>query len=277
MTRLPTLFLPHGGGPCFFMDWTPPDEWDDMAAYLRKFPSEIVGEPKAIIVISGHWEEEVITIQKNAAPPLLFDYYNFPPHTYELTFPAPGSPELSDRIATLLDAAGIENRFETERGFDHGVFIPLKVAYPDPKLPIVQVSLRNDLDPGAHIALGRALAPLRDEGVLILGSGLSFHNMEMMMPRLRSADPDNAPIDASRVFDDWLIETLTILPADAREAALVNWAKAPAALEAHPREEHLLPLHVVAGAAMGDPGRQSMADEVMGATMSAFSFESSQT
>lgn len=268
MTGLPTVFIPHGGGPCFFMDWDPPDEWDRMAAYLAQLPSELGATPKAIVVISGHWEERVITIQKNPAPPLLFDYYGFPPHTYELTFPAPGAPVLSDRIASVLADAGIPSRFDAERGFDHGVFVPLKVAWPEPKLPIVQVSLRADMDAVAHIALGRALAPLREEGVLIIGSGMSFHNMQVLM---RTGRSDQVNV-ASRQFDEWLVNAITQQPPESRTRKLAEWADAPGARAAHPREEHLLPLHVVAGAAMDDKGRQSLSDTVLGAAVSAFQF-----
>ena len=268
MSKLPTVYIPHGGGPCFFMDWNPPDEWDEMAAYLRRLPEDIGEKPRAMLVISAHWEEPVVTIQKKAAPALLFDYYGFPPHTYELTYPAPGAPDLSDRIAGLLNDAGIENRFDTERDFDHGVFIPLKVAFPDADIPIVQVSLRADLDPAAHLALGRALAPLRDEGVLIVGSGMSYHNMRVLM---RPSPPGSVDA-ASQAFDAWLTETLTGAAGDTRKAALEAWSSQPSARDVHPREEHLLPLHVVAGAAMNDAGRCTYAGAVMGAAVSGYQF-----
>lgn len=266
--RLPTFYIPHGGGPCFFMDWNPADEWDRMAAYLRGLPAAIGAVPKAVLVISAHWEEAVVTIQKNPAPPLLYDYSGFPPHTYKIGFPAPGDPALADRIAGLLVDAGIESRFDTDRGFDHGVFIPLKLAWPEPEIPMLQVSLRADLDPAAHIALGRALAPLRDEGVVIIGSGMSFHNMQTLM---RPSEPGSVDPDSVR-FDDWLSQTLTDIPAINRTAALTNWAAAPGARQSHPREEHLLPLHVAVGAALEDPGRQTLSDQVLGVAISAFQF-----
>jgi aromatic ring-opening dioxygenase catalytic subunit (LigB family) len=177
MSRLPTLFIPHGGGPCFFMDWDPPDTWHRMAEYLRRVPDDVEVRPRALVVISGHWEEKVVTIQNNPAPPLLYDYYGFPESTYQITFPAPGAPEIAARIAVLLKAAGIECTYDHARGFDHGVFIPLKVAFPKADVPIVQVSLLASMDPAEHIRLGQALAPLRDEDVLIIGSGMSYHNM----------------------------------------------------------------------------------------------------
>jgi aromatic ring-opening dioxygenase catalytic subunit (LigB family) len=269
MSRLPTLFIPHGGGPCFFMDWDPPDTWDRMAAYLRGVPSDIGRRPDAIVLISGHWEEETVTIQSNQSPPLLFDYYGFPDSTYQLEYPAAGSPALAERISTLLDRAAIDSRRDTERGFDHGVFIPLKVAFPDADIPIVQISLRADLNPAAHIALGEALQPLRDEGVLILGSGMTYHNMQTLMGNMRGGD---RPAPDSETFDGWLTDVLTARQPEARNKALMDWESAPAARMAHPREEHLLPLHVVAGAAGPDEGRRTLKDTVLGAVESAFQF-----
>lgn len=271
MTRLPALFLPHGGGPCFFMDWSPPDEWDRMAGFLRDVDAGLPARPSALVVISGHWEEPEITIQKNPVPDLLFDYHGFPPHTYELTWPAPGAPELSDRIAGLLDAAGIDNRFDTERGYDHGVFIPLKLAWPKPDIPVVQVSLRSDLDPSAHLDFGRALSPLRDENILIIGSGMSFHNMQILMRNVGQPKTEQPTHQESILFDDWLTNAVRLSNRE-RENVLKDWALAPAALAAHPREEHLLPLHVVAGTALEDLGRQIFPDVVLGAAVSAYGF-----
>lgn len=270
MSKLPTLFIPHGGGPCFFMDWDPPDTWDKMAAYLRGVHDDVGAKPEAIVLISAHWEEDVVTIQNNPSPPLLFDYYGFPESTYQLKYPAPGSPRHAERIAQLLTKAGIASKYDTERGFDHGVFIPLKVAFPDADVPIVQVSLRADLDPVAHIEMGEALQPLREEGVLIVGSGMSFHNMQVLMSGMGGGE--SVANDGDR-FDDWLTEVLTDSAPAARRGALVDWEKAPAARMVHPREEHLIPLHVVAGAAGSDAGRRMLRDEVFGSVVvSAFQF-----
>lgn len=260
--RLPALYIPHGGGPCFFMDWTmgPPDTWNAMADWLRGV-GQRYERPAALLVVSAHWEERVPTVQSGARPPLLFDYYGFPPHTYELTWPAPGAPAVAARVRSLLGVAGIESGEDTERGFDHGVFVPLKVAYPDAHVPALQLSLVRGLDPAAHLAIGRALAPLRDEGVLIVGSGMSFHNMRAFM-RSEALEP-------SRQFDAWLGGVCEGDPA-ARTAALARWMDAPAGRFCHPREEHLLPLMVVAGAAEGEPGRRVFGGEVMGARVSAF-------
>ena len=166
MTRMPTLFIPHGGGPCFFMEWDPPDTWDRHRSFLETLPASLPEKPKALLVISGHWEAREFTVQSNPAPPLLFDYNGFPQHTYELTWPAPGDPALATRVGELLQGAGFETGTDTARGFDHGVFVPLKLVFPEADIPTVQLSLRSDLDPDAHLAVGRALAPLRDEGVL---------------------------------------------------------------------------------------------------------------
>ena len=264
-TRLPTLFIPHGGGPCFFMDWTmgPPDTWDRMRAWLHAL-GETFRDVRALLVISGHWEERVVTVQSGARPPLLFDYDGFPPETYALTWPAPGAPAVAARVRALLEAAGIPSRDDPDRGFDHGVFIPLKVAFPDATIPTVQLSLDASLDAAAHVAIGRALAPLREDGVLIVGSGMSFHNLRAMMR------PDGA-LEASRAFDAWLGEVCEGEPAS-RGPSLARWSAAPRARDCHPREEHLLPLMVAAGAAGDEPGRRIFRDQVMGAEVSAFQF-----
>jgi aromatic ring-opening dioxygenase catalytic subunit (LigB family) len=273
MSRLPTLFIPHGGGPCFFMDWDPPDTWARMADYLRHVPEETGSSPpRALVVISGHWEESVVTIQNNPAPALLYDYYGFPPNTYQIKFPAPGAPEVSARVSELLEAAGIPWKYDHERGFDHGVFIPLKVAFPNANVPIVQVSLLANMDAAAHLRIGEALAPLRDEGVLIIGSGMTYHNMRTLMASMRRGANGRGADEGSQRFDDWLEEVLTKAPPESRASALASWDKAPSARDAHPREEHLLPLHVVVGAAGDDAGKRTLNDVVMGAVESAFRF-----
>jgi len=247
------------------MDWTPADTWSKMASWLRSVPELIGSQPKALLLISGHWEAPRFTVNTQAAPPLLYDYAGFPPHTYDLEYAAAGSPELASRVQALLDAAGVDNEEEHTRGLDHGVFIPMKVAFPDADVPIVQLSLKSGLRPEEHLALGRALAPLRRDGVLIIGSGMSFHNMR----RFRFDDTD---VDTDSVhFDQWLSETVS-MPAQLREQRLIEWAAAPGGRASHPREEHLLPLHVVAGAAVDDHGQQVFQDRVIGSMQSAFMF-----
>jgi len=263
--RQPTMYLPHGGGPCFFMEWTmgPADTWDRMAEFLRGIEGSLPEKPKALLVISAHWEEKVPTVMSATAPPLLFDYSGFPKHTYELTWPAPGSPTLAARVVELLGKAGIESQQNDSRGFDHGVFVPLKVAFPEAQIPTVQLSLRASLDPAEHLAMGRALAPLRDEGVLIIGSGMSYHNMRGFMSGTGNAD--------SKRFDEWLSATVTKASRE-RDGLLQEWTRAPAARASHPREEHLIPLMVAAGAAGEDRGARVFSDTPMQVAVSAVRF-----
>ncbi len=268
-TRQPTMFIPHGGGPCFFMDWDPADTWDKQRKFLEDLPASLPEKPKALLVISGHWEEAQFTVQTSPAPDLLFDYGGFPPHTYELTWPAPGDPALAKRVQDLLEDAGFPTGADDKRGYDHGTFIPLKVAFPEADIPCVQLSLRSDLDAQAHLAAGRALAPLRDEGVLIIASGNTYHNMQVMMQSMRggsSAEPQGVE------FDRWLTDAATRTDAEERDRMLAAWDQAPGAREANPREEHLIPLHVAAGAALADKGVKTLEDHVMGAVESAFTF-----
>lgn len=266
--RQPTLFIPHGGGPCFFMEWDPPDAWARHRAFLEHLPATLPTPPRALLVISAHWEAPQFTVQKNPAPPIVYDYHGFPPHTYQLTWPAPGSPALAERVAELLSAAGMPCAFDTQRGFDHGVFIPLKVAFLEADIPCVQLSLRADLDPVAHLAAGRALAPLREESVLIIGSGNTYHNLGVMLQTWRG---DEAGLQG-REFDAWLTETVTHPDAAERARRLSDWFRAPGARDSHPREEHLIPLMVTAGAAGTDNGVKCFEDRVMGAVESAFRF-----
>lgn len=263
--RQPTLFIPHGAGPCFFMDWSPKDAWDKTAAFLRGIPASLPARPQAILLISGHWLAPQATVGATNRPDLIFDYSGFPPHTYELTYPAPGAPEVAARVQQLLAGAGLPVVQDAARGWDHGVFIPLKVALPDAEVPVLQLSLLQSLNAADHLALGRALAPLREEGVLIVGSGMSFHNMRGY------GDPRFTPVSVE--FDRWLTDTV-VLPEPERTARLADWASAPSARLSHPprAEEHLLPLHVVAGAAGSDAGRKVFTDQVLLTAISAFRF-----
>ena len=263
--RQPVFFIPHGGGPCFFMEWDPKDAWDSMAAWLRAWPATLPEKPKALLVISGHWEEEEVMLTGNAAPSLIYDYSGFPPHTYELKWPAPGAPELAAHVQSMLLHGGVVAGIDPERGFDHGVFIPLKVAFPDADIPTVQLSLRHDLDAEAHLKIGKALAALREEGVLIIGSGMSYHNM-------RKFRWNNTQIPDADPFDTWLTQAVTQTDYLARNAMLAEWLDAPGARDAHPREEHLIPLMVAAGAAMDSVGERVFHDQVLGAPISAYRF-----
>ncbi|QNQ11617.1 DODA-type extradiol aromatic ring-opening family dioxygenase [Sphingomonas alpina] len=263
---LPSLFVPHGGGPCFFMDPAggPPDAmWRPMQAYLAGLIASLPERPRAILLVSGHWEEDDITMHFGNGQPLMYDYSGFPAHTYHLQWPAPGAPDVARRAGELLAASGFPVREESVRGWDHGVFIPMMVAVPGADIPLAQMSLRKDLDPAAHIAIGRALAPLRDEGVLIIGSGMSFHN-------LRARGPQVTP-----VADQWdaaLTAAVTDPDPAARTERVIRWEELPHARFAHPEAEHLLPLMVALGAGGDDPGVCDYRDHVLGWTVSGYRF-----
>jgi len=263
--RQPAIFIPHGGGPCFFMDWTwgPADTWLKTQRFLEGLAATLPATPKAILVVSGHWEEPAFTASTAGHPKLIFDYSGFPEHTYRLTWPAPGQPELAARVASLLADAGLPSALSANRGYDHGVFVPLKVAFPAAEIPVVTLSLASSLDPALHLAAGRALAPLRDEGVLIVASGMSFHNLRGYFQPVTT--------ERARAFDAWLTAAVES-SAPQRDTLLTAWRQAPFAAYAHPREEHLVPLFVAAGAGGEAPGQRIFTDEPMGAAISAYSF-----
>jgi aromatic ring-opening dioxygenase catalytic subunit (LigB family) len=260
----PTLFINHGGGPCFFLEPGPMrNTWRELETYLRGVMATLTEQPRAILAISGHWEEGVPTVNAGAHPPLLFDYGGFPAHTYRLTWPAPGHPVLAARVRELLSAAGIANGMETTRGWDHGVFVPLKVMVPGADIPLVQLSLQRGLDPARHLAIGEALRPLREEGVLILGSGQSYHNMRDFF--------SGRPVDAkAEAFDAWL--RAAMIDGATRDDALIHWEDAPCARNAQPHADHLLPLMVAAGAASGEPGVVHFHGHALGKPISGFRF-----
>lgn len=243
--RLPTFFLNHGGGPWPWMDGPMRRGYDRLEASLQSvLPSLGDIMPKAILVVSAHWEEPVPHVSAHPQPPMLYDYFGFPEHTYHIRYASPGSPELAARVSTLLRAGGLDCREDLERGFDHGTFSMMQPIRPQADLPIVQLSVLTSFDAAAHIAMGRLLEPLRDEGVLILGSGLSYHNLRAFGASGQAA---------SHAFDRWLRENLDGVGSAERRNALEQWAEAPAAFQVHPRPEHLLPLMVVAGAAGESP------------------------
>jgi aromatic ring-opening dioxygenase catalytic subunit (LigB family) len=235
-----------------------------LAASLADIPRQLAQPPRAVLLVTAHWEAPAFTLGTNPAPGMVYDYGGFPPHTYEIVYPAPGAPALAQRVQSLVAAAGLLVAVDAQRGYDHGCFVPLAVMYPEADVPVLQVSLRQGLDPAEHLAFGRALAPLRDEGVLIVGSGLSFHNLGAFGPAAR------AP---SQAFDAWLHDTMGIAPA-LRATRLTEWHRAPAARQCHPREEHLLPLMVAVGAAQADPAACAYheSDIFGGITASSFRF-----
>lgn len=239
-----------------------PHMWDGLAAYLRGIDAALGARPKAALVVSGHWEAAVPTLNTAEKPSLLFDYYGFPEHTYRLRYPAPGAPELALRVRELLAGAGFDSAVDAKRGLDHGVFVPFLLIYPRADVPVLQLSLQKSLDPALHLQIGKALAPLRQQGVLIVGSGMSYHNLAAMFSGGGAA--------AAASFDAWLSEVVKD-PAT-RDASLSAWRSAPGGRESHPREEHLIPLMVAAGAAAGDAGVRVFSESIAGKAISGFQF-----
>jgi aromatic ring-opening dioxygenase catalytic subunit (LigB family) len=243
--RLPTYFLSHGGGPWPYMDGPFRANFTQLEASLKAIPVELKSKPRAVLMISGHWEAPSFAAMASPRPPMVYDYGGFPAHTYQISYPAPGDPALAERVRGLIAAAGLPASLDAERGFDHGAFTTMFPIYPDADVPVVQLSMLDNYDPEAHLALGRALAPLRDEGVLIIGSGLSYHNLRAFGPGAKAA---------SGQFDAWLQHALLETDSAERSELLRHWSDAPAARQAHPREDHLIPLMVAVGAAEDEPG-----------------------
>lgn len=244
--RLPTYAISHGGGPWPWAKEAIPANWEPLEASLAGIPEEIGEVPRAILMVTAHWEASAFTLQTNPAPPMLYDYGGFPPHTYQIQYPAPGSVEVAAEAVELLGQAGLPTGRDAARGFDHGTFVPAYVMYPNAQVPIVQMSIHRGYDPMAHLEAGRALAPLRDEGVLIVGSGLpTYHDLSSF--GRTSAEP-------SKQFDVWLTDTVVGCAGAERSERLVHWAQAPCARSAHPREDHFIPLLVAVGAAEEDSG-----------------------
>jgi 4,5-DOPA dioxygenase extradiol len=249
------IYFSHGGGPLPILG---DPGHKAMVDFMTRLPEQLV-KPDAILVISAHWEESAATLLGAQNPSMFYDYYGFPAEAYKITYPAPGSPELAHRIAELLKVNHIPSRIDAGRGFDHGVYIPLKLMYPQADIPTLQLSLLRGLNPAAHIALGKALRDLKRENILVIGSGFSFHNLNAFFgQRMGAPDPDN---DA---FQNWLVETCAgEISQPEREQRLIEWEKAPSARYCHPREEHLLPLHVCLGMA-GDAAEVVFDDQILG-------------
>ena len=266
---MPVFYIPHGGGPWPFMNLPPHlDHGPNLRPFLENIRNTLPRQPKSILVISAHWEQKFPTLldPRDSRHSLLFDYHGFPPETYEIEYPAPTAPQVTDKISSLLTKAGFGNvSRETNRGIDHGVFVPLKLMFPHANIPVAQLSLLADMDPDEHIRLGTAIAPLRDDDVLIVGSGMSYHNLRNLMSGIDVEE-------TSDVFDSWLADSVTSDDPNEMKKRLTQWTSAPNAREAHPREEHLLPLMVCAGAAGSDRGSVSFSDRIMGAKVMAVEF-----
>ncbi|GGL50830.1 DODA-type extradiol aromatic ring-opening family dioxygenase [Wenxinia marina] len=261
--RYPTYFISHGGGP---WPWLPQmrAQFANLEASLTAMVAELPERPKAVLVISGHWETDGYAVMASPRPPMVYDYHGFPEETYRVVYPAPGAPDLARRTADLLAGAGLPTRLDDAQGFDHGTFAPLAIMFPDADVPVYQVSLRHGYDPEEHLKVGRALAPLRDEGVMIVGSGLSYHNLRLFGPGAK---------EPSAGFDAWLNRVLDDAPA-ARTAALLDWESAPYARISHKEEDHLMPLFPALGAAEGERATRIYHDEDLfgGVTASSWRF-----
>ena len=255
-----SLFIPHGGGPLPLLG---DRRHQKMVEFLQRMADRIP-HPDAIIVISAHWEAEEVRVTQQAKPELVYDYYGFPDESYEITYPAPGCPELARSLLTLFNMHNINASAEEARGFDHGLFVPLKIMYPEADIPCIQVSLLKSLDPCTHIEIGRVISGL-DNNVLVLGSGFSFHNLPAMM-RMKANDEKN------EAFQQWLKQTVTdpVLSEAQRTDRLIHWQQAPYADYCHPREEHLLPLHVCYGAADCRPAETVFYDQILNKTSCGF-------
>lgn len=261
------VYFSHGGGPLPILGDA---GHKAMVDFMRELPSQL-RKPDAIVVVSAHWEASSVTVLYGETPPMFYDYYGFPEKAYEITYPAPGNPVLAHQIVEILKGKDIPVRTDSQRGFDHGLFIPLKLMYPQADIPSLQISLLKGLDPGAHLALGKALSELMKENILVIGSGFSFHNMQVF-----SWQGSPGSDSANDAFQNWLIEVVTRLPSQKeREQQMLGWAKAPSARYCHPREEHLLPLHVCLGMA-NDPAKLIFDDYILGKRAVAFLWQSDE-
>jgi 4,5-DOPA dioxygenase extradiol len=236
-----TLFLSHGGGPLPLLG---DPKHQEMIDILKNISNNHIRKPSAILVISAHWEEAIPTITSKPDPELIYDYYGFPEESYQIKYPAIGAPHLAAIVHDCLKEAGIDAKEDPNRGFDHGLYVPLKLMYPLADIPCIQLSLINTLDPRTHIKIGNALENLKFPNLLIVGSGFSFHNLTAFFKN-HSIESKNK----NREFDSWLVKVLTEQNIDetTRENMLINWSDAPFARYCHPREEHLIPLHVCYG------------------------------
>jgi aromatic ring-opening dioxygenase catalytic subunit (LigB family) len=263
--KMPAIYLPHGGGP---WPWTPAftpalaADYLALRAYLEQLPRALPRRPTGVVVVSAHWEARLPTVLTSERPTMLYDYHGFPADTYAIRWDAPGSPPLAARVRQLLSAAGIESAEEPRRGFDHGTFVPMKLAFPEADVPTIQLSLDAGYDPERHLAIGRALASLREQDVLIIGSGMSWENFRAQDIARRSI-----------AFDEWF-RRAAVSERETRDRMLASWTEAPHARVAHPHEEHLLPMMVVAGAAGADVGRIAWTGSLLGICVSAVHFDS---
>jgi 4,5-DOPA dioxygenase extradiol len=248
MASFPSIFVSHGA-PDLLLTASPALE------FFQQLGAQL-GQPKAILVISAHWTTPVPTVSLATQPETIHDFWGFPAPLYELTYPAPGAPELADRVSKQLIEAGMICELAADRGLDHGAWEPLMAMYPDAKIPVTQLSVQPHLGPAHHVQMGRALAALRQEGVLVLASGAITHNLS----KFRGHAFDAQPPTWVTQFDDWLAETITAseLTASSLDRLLEYRRLAPYAVENHPTEEHFLPLFVAIGAGGLNPQGQRL-------------------
>lgn len=259
MNKLPALFISHGGGP---WPWIP-EMRKDFA--ITESELKLLGKkfkPSAILSISGHWETSEFAVATSSLPKMIYDYRGFPEHTYKIKYDAPGAPDVALRVKQLLNERNVTVNEDPQQGFDHGTFVPLYLMYPEADIPVAQLSIKNNLDPREHIEIGKMLEPLRSENILIIGSGLSYHNLRSFF------SGGGGP---SRIFEEWLTTSVESEPSR-RNEMLIEWEKAPAARASHPREDHLIPLMVVAGAAGNDKGKRIILDQAFNVSMSSYQF-----
>ena len=242
-----------------------PGDFGPLEDSLQAIPAELGVTPRAILAVSGHWEAPEFTVQTHAHPPMLYDYGGFPEFTYHLHYPAPGSPEVAARVGRPADGSRSASPHRRPAGLRPWRLRAAVRRLPEADVPILQLSIKSGYDPATHLAAGRALAPLRDEGVLIVGSGFSFHNLRAF---------GAAGARASAEFDRWLTPTLVDDIGAARSRRLLEWDRAPSARASHPSEDHLIPLMVAVGAAEDERGvRTYHQDDFMGSiTASSFRF-----
>ena len=234
------------------------------AQEFKALPLRLPERPTAVLMISGHWESPEFSVTTSAQPSMEYDYFGFPEHTYRLSYPAAGSPALAERVQQLLSQSGLPCRGDAQRGLDHGAFVPLHLMYPEADIPVVLLSLKAGYDPGVHIQAGQALSVLRDEGVLIMGSGLTYHDMRGFGNR--------AATPVAQAFEEFLAQTVANPDPVQRRQLLAAWDQGPMARRAHPREDHLIPLMVAVGAAQSDPGRRWFLDHALEVDMGSYEF-----
>lgn len=258
---MPVLFVAHGGGPLPLLNHP---SHHRHRQYLQGIAAALP-KPQAILLITAHWESVEVAMSVKPTPSMLYDYSGFPAESYQFQYQAPAAVDLAVQVHHLLLRHDIPCRFDHERGYDHGTFVPLMLMYPEANIPVLQMSLLASLDAREHIRVGQALSQLRQQGVLVVGSGMSFHNL----PALMSGDPRTPELSAQ--FDAWLTQTITSSPKEAL-VKLADWQQAPAAKFAHPRAEHLLPLHVCAGVAAeaGGPAELHYQDWLFGGKVSGY-------